>query len=154
MAKKKKKKAAKKKAAKKKERGKRPPPIVLSFVVCDDVITDARSKKNTLVGVFHDIFSLGFPAVHAKISIFLELTNGHGLTNLELRLVYASTDEQLFSTRGQIDFSDPRVVASLVFSVNNIALQRKGEYRFQLYADGELLIERRVVASLVKRDET
>ncbi len=137
-----------KKASKKK--GRRPLPIWLSFIACDHVITDILTKNRTVVGVFNDILSSKFPAVHPKMGLYVELTNGHGQVQITFRLVDAETDKVLFSASGGIDFADPRQVANLNISVNNIVFPREGEYRWQLLADGELLVERRIVAKLVK----
>lgn len=133
-----------------KDQAGRPPPYVLSFVVCDDVVTDASTRKHTLVGVFHDIFAPQYPALHPRLSVYLELTNGHGPTEVELRLVHAASDKEVFQAKGQMDFPDPRMVAALVISLNNVLFPREGEYRFQLYGEGTLLVERRVITHAVK----
>ena len=59
-------------------KGKVPDPIVLTFLACDDVITDAATQKKTIVGCFGDIFAVSYPVLYHRLALFAELTNGHG----------------------------------------------------------------------------
>lgn len=137
------------------ELGQLPPPLVLSFVACEQIITDAESRNPTIVNVFHDVFATKYPSLHPRLSVFIELTNGHGQTPLEIRLVHEKTQKTVFSMSAQASFPDPRLVASLSFSVANIILHSSGEYRLQLLSGSQtLLIERRITAHLLGKETT
>lgn len=134
--------------------GRVPVPLVLAFIVCDDIITDELTKKKTIVGAFGNIATSAFPALHPKLALFLELANGHGRVHVDIKLVYASDNSETFRIGGDLEFTDPRAVLALCLNFANIVIKKEGEYRFQVYANGELLIERRFVASLVKPEPT
>ena len=66
---------------------------------------------------------------------------------VRIRLALVGEDENqpaLFSGEGMIQFADPRVVAELNFQINNVAFPAPGAYRFQVYANDALLMERRL----------
>lgn len=127
------------------QKGRKPPPLVLSMIVCDDVIRDEMTKKTTIVGAFSSLVASNFPAFHASLVIFLELTNGHGETEVSVRLVDAATNEALSGMTSPITFPDPRAVFALRLGIRNIIFPKAGEYRFQLFFDGVLELERRLL---------
>ena len=131
-------------------KGRIPNPYVISFIACDDTIFDSSTNKRSIIGILQDVHALGYPALHPRLSIFAELTNGHGMVEIEIRMVHAATDKPVFSAKGTVDMSDPRAVGNLIFSMYNVVIPMEGEYRFQLYSAGTLLVERRLVAHLGK----
>ncbi len=123
-----------------------PVPVALAMVVCDAIYQDPATKKCTLLGTFSTITARRFPVVHPQLAVHVVLTNGHG--NVRIKLALAGEDENpppLFSGEGKIHFADPRVVAELNFQLSNVTFPRAGTYRFQLYANDELLMERRLL---------
>src|SRR5262249_31903593 len=126
-------------------KGQKPPPYPLCLLVCEQVIVDEQSKNRTAVGIFSDILASAFPAMHPKLAVYIELTNGHGVCPLELRLIKADSDETLLAVAGSVTFPDPRFVAHLRFNFNSLVFNAPGEYRFALYCERELLMERRIM---------
>jgi hypothetical protein len=135
-------------------KGQKPPPYPLCLLVCEQVIVDETSKNRTAVGIFSDILAASFPAVHPRLAVYIELTNGHGHCALELRLINAATDETLVAVGGAVNFTDPRHVAHLRFNFNGLVFNTAGEYRFQLFAEHELLMERRILVKQVTQPGT
>ena|ERR1051325_3011133 len=127
------------------EKGKKPLPYALCLLVCEQVIVDDETKNRTAVGMFSDILAPTFPAVHPKLAVYIELTNGHGLCELQLRLVKTATNEALVALAGSVNFADPLHIAQLRFNFNGLVFKEPGEYRFQLFAENELLMERRMM---------
>jgi hypothetical protein len=122
-----------------------PPPQVLSLIVCDSIWTDPWSFKKTVIGMFSVIQASGFPAVHPIITIHAALTNGHGKVMLKLRLVDAEeVRPPLIDFDAPVEFPDPRVIIDFQSSAG-IVFPAPGEYRVQLFANGELLSERRIL---------
>ncbi|HOA73197.1 MAG TPA: hypothetical protein PL151_12560 [Phycisphaerae bacterium] len=122
-----------------------PGPVILAMVICDAIHQDPATKKCTLLGTFSTITARSFPVVHPGLAIHVALTDGRGNTRIRLSLVSASDDQQvLFTQEGVIQFADPRVVAEINFGIRNLTLPHPGEYRVQIYANDELLGERRL----------
>ena len=120
-------------------------PYPLAMVVCDAVCRDSAGKL-TLVGTFGLIAATDFPAKHPAFTIYVSLTDGHGIVRLRVQLV--DTDEQrepVFEIDGEVSFEDPRAVHEICFEIKNIVIPAPGEYRLKLFANNEFLIERRIV---------
>ena len=128
-----------------------PPPILLSVIICDQVITDLITRKNTLVGVFDNINAIQFPARHAWLAIFCQLTNGRGRVPITVRLVdVGDSDTVLGEFKVEESFKDPREVRNLRLDIGGTVFPHEGEYRFQIYADEEFLGERRIICRKVE----
>ena len=53
------------------------------------------------------------------------------------------TDNELFATDSQVSFPDPLAVLEINLGFRGCSFPAAGEYRFQLFADGNLLCERK-----------
>ena len=121
-------------------------PYPLAMVICDHIWVDPGTGKKTLLGLFSMIHAKKFPAKHPLLAVHVSLTDGRGVTPIRLRLVDAEDDsEPILDETGDIDFTDPRIICDMTFHAANVSFQRPGEYRFQLFAHEELLMERRVL---------
>lgn len=122
-----------------------PVPVVLAMIVCDAIHQDPATRKCTILGTFSTISARKFPVTHPQLAVHIALTNGHGKARIRLTLVgLDETKPPLFSGEGTIEFTDPRVVAELNFRLANVSFPAPGEYRFQVYGNDELLMERRL----------
>ena len=129
----------------------KPAPEVLAMVLCDQVITDRMTGKQSLIGMFSRVHARQFPAAHPQLCVFVMLTGGHGKTELQIRIVHANEDRPpIVEGRGGVDFKDPRAIANLALQFHGLMFPRPGEYRVQLLAHGELLREARLDLVLVK----
>jgi hypothetical protein len=121
-------------------------PYPLAMVICDGIWVDPYTGKKTLLGVFSAILGPSFPLVHPILTIYIALTDGHGPVTSKVKLVDADEErEPIFSEEQTMEFSDPRSIVELVFQVTGVQFQHPGEYRLQLFANEEFVIERRIV---------
>lgn len=129
-------------------------PYALSLIICDRVFTDSNTGKQAIVGCFGSIAAWRFPAVHPLMTVFAEMTDGLGSTELVLRVVAVDHPETVFERRDTIEFPSRLAVAGMRCVIQGIVFPRQGEYRVQLFANGEFLLERRLLVVLVETDET
>ena len=130
---------------------KKPAPQVLALIVCDQIITDRLTAKQSLIGMFSTVHATRFPASHPHLCIHVALTSGHGKTDFVIRIVDADDARPpIVEGRGGVDFKDPRAVANLALQFRGLVFPEPGPYRVQLYSDGELLREARLDLILVK----
>ncbi len=130
----------------------KPTPDVISLLVCDQIITDRITGKQSLIGMFSTIHSFRFPAVHPQLSVFCSLTDGHGKTPLTIRIVDSNEERQpLVEGNGTVHFGDPRAIANLALQFHGLRFPQPGEYRVQIYCHGELLREARLMMLRAKR---
>ena len=129
----------------------RPPPEVLSLIVCDQIITDRLTGKQSLIGMFSRVHARRFPTAHPQLCVFASLTEGRGQIELLMRIVDANEARRpIVEGRGKVEFKDPRAIAHLALQFHGLTFPEPGEYRVQLYSGGELLREARLELFLVK----
>ena len=123
----------------------RPTPDVLAMLVCDQIITDRLTGKQSLIGMFSKVHAVGFPAAHPQLCVFVALTDGHGQTEITIRIVDSNDARPpIVEGKGSVRFKDPRAIANLFLQFHGLTFPEPGEYRVQLYSDGLLLREARL----------
>ncbi len=127
------------------------PPILLSTIICDRVIFDKFSGMPSVINIIQNVNSPKYPVRYPAIVFFCEMTNGHGFTEIEIRLVDAQQDDKIiFKQQGRVEFKDVKQIVTLVLNLQGIVFPTPGEYRFQLSANEQLLGERRVLCRKIK----
>ena len=130
-------------------------PYPLAMVVCDFIWTDPYTRKQTIIGTFSTIGGPSFPLVHPILSVYVALTDGRGKMQIQLELV--DVDEQrdpIFEDECEIEFTDPRMIHEMGFTVEGVQFPEPGEYRLKLSANGEFVIERRILVMGPQEEDT
>ena len=123
----------------------RPVPDVLAMLVCDQIITDRMTGKQSLIGMFSKVHAASFPATHPQLCVFVALTDGHGLTELAIRIVDSNEARpSIVEGKGTVEFKSPRAIANLALQFHGLTFPAAGEYRVQLWSGSELLREARL----------
>jgi len=126
-------------------------PILLSAITCGRVLFDKVSGMPSIIDIVQTINARQFPARHPQIVFFCELTNGHGTTKMKIRLVDTQEDEKdIFEKEGTVQFKDVKQIITLAMDLHGVVFPRPGEYRFQLFAGGSLLGERRIICRKIE----
>jgi hypothetical protein len=126
------------------------PPILLSVIICDRVIFDKVTGMPSIINIIQNINAPKYPIRYPLLVFFCELTNGHGKTNIRIRLIEEQVEEKIiFEQNGTAEFKDVKQVVSLALNLQGVALPHEGEYRFQIFAEEHLLGERRIVCRKV-----
>jgi hypothetical protein len=125
-----------------------PPPDALAIGICDLIYRDRGTGKRFILGCFSALHAREFPAVHPALGVYLDLTNGRGQVALKVQII--DTDEArdpIWVAEQEVDFPDPRMVAEFDFLIGGISFPEPGEYRVQVYASGQFVIERRLLVN-------
>ena len=118
------------------------PPLVQAFLVCEQVITDERSHRKSLINVFDHIHTRAFPLMIPRLTVFASMSNGNGAMDIELRCVKGDQSRPLFVTKGPVEFPDPNAMVDLVIELH-VSFPEPGMYSFVLSCEDDLLAERR-----------
>lgn len=119
-------------------------PVLLAMVLCDTIIREMGTNKLSLIGTFNGLFAQRFPCTHPSLSVYVVLTNGRGRVSCLLRMTSLEDGQEVFSYPGEVDFSDPLSVIELDFKIQQLRLEKEGEYSIELIADGEFLGSRKL----------
>lgn len=99
-------------------------------LICDQIIQDAQTGKNSLIGLFDRIFCQNFPAVHPQMFVYTRLRGEPGAQfRPALRLVGPS-GILLDLNMGEVTLGTTGVV-ELKNQIVGLRLPEPGEYRFQ-----------------------
>ena len=115
------------------------------MVMCDLIWHDSYSGKHSLLGAFSQLNSSTYPFIHERLSVYVLLTEGHGTVKLRLQIV--DVDEQrppVVRIDVEQPFRDPTAINESSFTFNNLRFESPGDYRLQLFANGEFVMERRL----------
>jgi hypothetical protein len=118
------------------------------LIICDYVHRDPGTGKATMLGCFSVIHAREFPARHPRLFVHTILTDGRGKLPVRLKIVDAEEElDPLFDQELEVELKDPRAVGELTFQIDNLTFPSPGEYRLQLFAGAEFLMERRVIVN-------
>jgi hypothetical protein len=125
-----------------------PPPYALAIGICDLIYRDRGTGKRFILGCFSALHAVEFPAVHPALGVYLDLTNGRGQVPVRVQIVDAEEDaDPLAAIEQVIEFADPRIVAELDFMFGGVTFPNPGEYRVQVFANDQFVIERRLLVN-------
>ena len=122
------------------------PSEVLAFLVADHVHRDPSTGKFFLLGTRSSIVAVAFPFTSSSLSVYASLIDGRDETPILLRVVDVDeAREAVLEFETPVNFLDPTEEVELAFVLNDLIFPEPGDYRFQLYAGGQFLRERRLI---------
>ncbi len=121
-------------------------PIVLTLLLCEKVIVDARTQQYSLVGLVSNVNATRFPVRSPSLCIYTEVTGGHGVTPMSVRIV--DVDEKrdpVVKLDLEVNLEDPLAVTQVVFGMPRLVFPEPGDYRLQAISGGTRLLEKRII---------
>ncbi len=119
---------------------------VLALIVCDQIITDRITGKQSLIGMFSAIYAPRFPVAHPQLCVYTALTDGRGKTPVTIRLVDGEDARPpLVQGKGIVEFKNPRAIANLALQFHGLVFPAPGDYRVQLSVGDVPLREARLM---------
>ena len=127
-------------------------PMGLAMIICDQVITEAKTNKKSLIGIFNQVFARTFPCRHSRMSIFIVLTGIHNSVKTDIRFDDES-GQTLFAAEGQIACENPTQVVEMNFEFNNTMFPEPGQYTIHFMCDGVPLLHRNLFVRHLQEDQ-
>lgn len=121
-------------------------PIVLTLLLCERVIVDARTQQYSLIGLVSNVNASRFPVRSPTLCIYTEVTGGHGVTPLTVLIVDVDEKrEPVVKLDLEVNLEDPLAVTQVVFGMPRLVFPHPGDYRIQVVCDGSRLLEKRLI---------
>ena len=122
------------------------PPIIRHMILCDDVSQQGSTAiiKHTLQGVTHSIRAKpgeSFPITHPELCVYVTFTGGSGTGRIEVVIVDADTEEQVFGSP-EHDYQHPadrHALMGIAFRLQRCVFPRPGLYWVEFRHDGVTL---------------
>ena len=129
-------------------------PVVLTLLLCEKVIVDARTQQYSLVGLVSNVNASRFPVRSPNLCIFTEVTGGHGVTGLTVRIVDVDERrEPVVKLDLKLNLENPLAVTQFVFGMPPLVFPEPGDYRLQALSAGSRLLEKRLILRKAKAPE-
>ena len=121
-------------------------PIVLTLLLCEKVIVDARTQQYSLIGLVSNVNASRFPVRSPSLCIYTEVTGGHGVTPLTVRIVDVDEKrEPVVKLDLEVNLEDPLAVTQVVFGMPRLVFPEPGDYRLQAISGNTRLLEKRLI---------
>ena len=121
-------------------------PVVLTLLLCEKVIVDARTQQYSLVGLVSNVNASRFPVRSPNLCIYSEITGGHGVTALTVRIVDVNEErDPVVKLDVEVNLEDPLAVTQFVFGMPSLVFPEPGDYRLQALFSGSRLLEKRLI---------
>lgn len=114
---------------------------LLAFLVCDSLVTDAKSGKKSIQGIFDTIFTEGVPVRYGNFTIFFRLRTDDPDVQVEmspsLALVHPSGITNEFPAFPMIELTTAKTRDAVV-NIQGMVFPELGLYKIELRLNGIL----------------
>ena len=107
-------------------------------IICDDIRQEMGGKLS-LMGLFENIYATKFPAIHPRLAIMTEWSEGKGEFEVKTRLLSPDRKTALRETASRITLNDANFRHRDVSVHLNIEFKSPGTYWIEHFLDGELI---------------
>ena len=107
-------------------------------IICDDVRQEIGGKIS-LMGLFENIYATKFPAIHPRLAIMTEWSEGKGEFAVKTRILSPDRKSVVRETVSRIKLNDANFRHRDVSLHLNIDFKAPGTYWIENYLDGELI---------------
>lgn len=116
--------------------------------ICDYTFTDPEGKLY-LLGIFNHIYSEKYPAVHPSLVVFSAWSGELDESSDIVLIIKDSDGEKLIEVKA-VEIVMHQTEHRLASRVTNLRIPREGDYSVLLFADGKLVRELPLFASIVE----
>ena len=121
-------------------------PIFKALFICDDVVADRATNKVHVVGLFDTFRAAGTapPYRLGKLCAFAQLTDWQGELELQVRIIDATTLEQILrSPPMRVNIPARSTLVHIPFRFRNCEFPAAGVFLVELYCNGVFIDDRR-----------
>lgn len=128
-------------------------PTVSFTIICDDVRQEMGGKIS-LMGLFENIYATKFPAIHPRLAVVTEWSEGKGEFELKTRLLAPDRNAVLRETLSKMKLHDVNFRHRDVSLHLNIEFREPGTYWIENLIDNELIYSMPLKVVQVKEHAT
>jgi len=114
-------------------------PNVKAMLLCDMVITEKGTGKNSLIGIFESISVKQFPCIYGRMGVYINFTGALGKYTFRLELVDVEENVTIgVSTVSDFEVVDKLKTVNLVFILEGLKFNHPGRYEFRFFANDQI----------------
>jgi hypothetical protein len=120
-------------------------PFVVAMLTCDTAITEARTNKKTLVGVFDKIMVQEVPTIFRPFWLYAKLADLRGAHRLRIEIVHLGSEKKIIGVEAETRSPNGSTdTFEFAMPVPPMPIPLTGTYEIQLFSDN-IFIGRTVV---------
>lgn len=116
-------------------------PLCQALIVCDNIIREEHTRKLSLMGLFNSIQSAVFPISHAKMHIYIALTDYRGDAEATLKFLDPEGTE-MARLSGPLHFKNKLAVLELNFVIHGMVFPNPGAYSIEFLINDRLIVSK------------
>ena len=118
-------------------------PSVPAFLVCDQVIEDSVTKKNSLIGLFTSLQAVSFPFRRSQMGLYFCLTDAEGTYHFDIDLICLNNERLVCrATLQNIAIVDRLQISDFGINIPSLVFPTPGRYEFRLRIEGHLIAQK------------
>jgi hypothetical protein len=119
-------------------------PNAVDLFLCEQVIVEEGTRNLTLVNCFTLRMVKQFPSEKLPFVVFFLLTDGAGEVLVEVAIQRLDTLDEIYRYARTFRFTNPLEEARGILRIRNCSFPAPGSYQIMLFAEGELIGQRKV----------
>ncbi|MEJ2683092.1 MAG: hypothetical protein P8Z71_01680 [Candidatus Sulfobium sp.] len=128
-------------------------PTVSFTIICDDVRQEMGGKIS-LMGLFENIYATKFPAIHPRLAVVTEWSEGKGEFEVRMRLIAPDRNTVLRETLSRMKLNGVNFRHRDVSVHLNIEFKEPGTYWIENLVDNELIYSMPIKVVQVREQST
>lgn len=130
-------------------------PILQALILADHVYTDSQTGKKVVAGTFNQIWSPQFPGQFGQTTwVYASLTDVLGTAKISIKYADMQNNVLLEMVPIELKSDDPLKTFELVLPVPGFPMPHEGTYRFELFANDDLLGSLRISACKLPEEKS
>jgi hypothetical protein len=122
-------------------------PSVLAILICDSIIVDSQTGKQSVIGIFDNIHAPKAPFFQ-QVGFYARVTDAKGQYKFTVRIVYLGDEEKVIGGLETTGVARDRLEPlNLALNLPPVQFPEFGRYEFQLFAN-DVYIGRAVINAL------
>lgn len=116
-------------------------PVIHAILICEKVISEERTRKKSLIGIFTTIRYNQLPVAIPELCVYVNLSDVLEEYVIKLELVYLDENKTMVEAKSKLPGKgNPNHELSYHFS--NMAFEKDGAYAFRFWVGDEVIGEK------------
>lgn len=118
----------------------RPLPLVHAMLICEKVISEEKTRKKSLIGVFDTVYYLRLPVGIPELWIYVNLSDVVGKLTTRIELVYLNENRKV--AEAKLELPEGRLNREVGYCFKNMVFAKTGTYVFRFWVDDDVISEK------------
>lgn len=118
-----------------------PLPVIHAILICDKVISEEKTHKKNLIGIFDSIIYTRLPVAIPELWVYVNLSDVLEEHNTKVELVYLDENRMIVEVKSKLP-AKGKPNRELSYCFKNIVFEKDGTYVFRFWAEDDVIGEK------------